>query len=314
MSPNERSETANRASAGSGISELWQLFRGKPRIIDTVAFIAEHHHNDHVVEQILLHCDGAAIRGFVTRPKATGRHPAILYAHAHGRRYDIGASELVDGRAALQGPLGPQLAKAGYVSLCIDMPTFGDRAQPGEDALVKAALWRGTTLMGQMLGELSAALDYLAGRDDVDATSIGAFGISMGATHSYMLAALDRRISAVGHLCCYADFETLIDLGHHDLHGHYLTVPDFCAATSVGRIAGQIAPRPQLICNGADDPLTPPLAIQRALEETVAAYAQVGAAQNLSCHVYDGVGHVETPQMRHEVLQFFARHLPAEPR
>lgn len=289
------------------ITELWRLFRSRPIGVQSVSLIEEVDHDDHVAETLLLQCGGTPIRGFVTRPKATGRHPAILYAHAHGRRYDIGARELIDGRAALQGPLGPALARAGYVSICIDMPAFGDRAQPGEDALVKAALWRGTTLMGQMLGELSGALDILASREDVDASRIGAFGISMGATHAYMLAALDPRIAAVAHLCCFADFETLVELGHHDLHGHYLTVPSFFDNASVGRIAGMIAPRPQLICNGSDDPLTPPLAIERALRQARTAY--LGYARRLQCVVYSGVGHVETEDMRSEVIAFFARHL-----
>lgn len=296
------------------IDEFWQLLRSAPGAFSSATVTREDDRGDYVIELLSLRRGDNAIRGYVTRPKATGRRPGILYAHAHGRRYEIGASELVDGRAALQGAYGPELARAGYVSICIDMPTFGERAQPGEDAMVKAALWRGTTLMGQMLGELSAAVGYLASRDDVDADRIGAFGISMGATHSYMLSALDPRIRAVAHLCCYADLETLIQLDHHDLHGHYLTIPGFIEATSVGRIAGLVAPRPQLICNGADDPLTPPAAIRRALDETEAAYERAAAADNLRCLIYPDTGHVETAAMRREVLSFLAQHLrPGKP-
>lgn len=312
MPPNDRFSKPSALSRGAEISELWQVFKGAPKVLLSVSLLDRTEHDDHVVEHLLLQCDGDAIRGLLTRPKATGRHPGMLYAHAHGRRYDIGARELLDGRAALQGPPGPALARAGFVTLCIDMPAFGERAHPGEDSLVKAALWRGTTLMGQMLGELSAALDYLAGRDDVDASRIGALGISMGATHAYMLAALDPRIAAVAHLCCYADFETLVELNHHDLHGHYLTVPGFFESTSVGRIAGMIAPRPQLICNGSDDPLTPPLAIDRALAETQASYAGENA-HKLACRVYPGVGHTETEDMRKDMLEFFASSLGSRP-
>ena len=40
-----------------------------------------------------------------------------------------------------------------------------------------------------------------------------------------MLAALDDRIKAVAHLCCFADYDTMIELGAHDGHGHYMTIP-----------------------------------------------------------------------------------------
>jgi dienelactone hydrolase len=68
-------------------------------------------------------------------------------------------------------------------------------------------------LFGQMLAEQSAALTWLASRRDVDAGRIGMTGISMGATLSYFLAAIDARVAATAHLCCYADFATLVETG-----------------------------------------------------------------------------------------------------
>jgi hypothetical protein len=131
------------------------------------------------------------------------------------------------------------------------------------------------------------------------------YGISMGATLAYWLAAVDERIAAIAHLCCYADFATLIETGAHDLHGIYLTVPGLLAETSTGEIAGLVAPRPQLICVGEADTLTPPLAIDRALVETRAAYGG-GPLEVLR---QAGIGHQETPEMRAAVLDFFARTL-----
>src|SRR5690606_18492186 len=130
--------------------------------------------------------------------------------HSHGGRYDIGASELLDGREYLLDPLGPVFARAGYVTLCIDMPVFGERANVSESFAAKALLWQGKSLFGQMLSDHAAALTYLAGRADVDAGRIGAFGISMGCMLSYWLAAMDERIAAVAHVCCFADFRTMI--------------------------------------------------------------------------------------------------------
>ena len=246
-----------------------------------------------------------AIRGFLSRPSSPGRHPGIIYAHAHGDRYDIGATEFTQGREALLGPLSGVFASAGYVTLCIEMPTFGERATVTESAATKALLWYGKSLFGQMLSEQAAAVTYLASRSDVDPARIGMFGISLGSTLSYWLAAVDERIAAIAHLCCYADFATLIELGAHDNHGIYLTVPGLLNETSTGEIAGLVAPRPQLICLGEDDELTPPMSIDRALVTTRAMYGD-GPLELLR---QPGVGHEETPEMRAAVLSFFARTL-----
>ena len=292
------------------IERLKSLLHVAETSLVLVASVAEDH-GDHIVERLRFRLsDGTEIRGFLTRPAANRMpRPAILYAHAHGGRYDIGASELVAGRPALLDAPGPHLAREGYVTLCIDMPTFGERADVTESAAAKAALWHGRTLFGQMLGEQAAALTWLASRADVDADRIGMTGISMGATLTYFLAAIDSRVAVAAHLCCYADFATLVETGAHDLHGHYLTIPGLLSETSTGEIAGLMAPRPQLICVGLDDPLTPPPAIRRAFFETSAAYEAAGARQALALVEEDDIGHRETQTMRRLVLDFFGLHL-----
>lgn len=252
--------------------------------------------------------NGLPVRGILTRPlDDVTQKPGILYIHAHGNRHAIGADELLEGRPALQGALGPVFARAGYVTLCIDLPCFGRRAGESESAAAKAAHWHGRALAGRMLGELASALTHLAGRADVDARRIGAFGISMGATLGYWLAAIDRRIACVAQLCCYADFAALIDTGAHDLHGPYLTVPGLLGIAGNGTIAGLVAPRPQLIAIGDRDPLTPPGAVDRALMQTRAAYA--ACPGHLAVHREPRAGHEETAAMRRAMLAFFARHL-----
>ncbi len=184
------------------------------------------------------------------------------------------------------------------------MPTFGDDAHEKEDALSKALLWQGKTLMGEMLADLIAGFDHLAARADVDPARIAAFGLSMGATHAWMLAAIEPRIARVAHLCCFADLAGLMRTGAHDLHGHYMTIPGLLAHTSFGRIAGMVAPRPQLVCTGDRDPLTPPDAVAVALAECRVAYRAAGAEQALATLAEPDTGHVETPAMRAAVLAF----------
>lgn len=268
-------------------------------------------HRDGFVGEALTFAtaSGEHFRALMTRPEAPGPHPAILHIHAHGARYDIGAAELLDGRPALVSPPGPVLARAGYATLCIDLPGFGSRAAATESALAKARLWRGKSLAGQMLGELSSALGWLAAEPYVDPGRIGAFGISMGATFAYWLAAADPRIACLAQLCCYADLDMLMETGAHDLHGIYLTVPGLLNLASNGEIAGLCAPRPQFIGIGDQDPLTPPAAVDKALAATRAAYAAAGAAGNLVLHREAGLGHEESPAMREAWLAFLAHHL-----
>jgi dienelactone hydrolase len=254
--------------------------------------------------------EGEMVRGLLTRPPGSAeRLPAILHIHAHGNNYSIGASELISGRPALQGPPGPAFAEQGFITLCIDLPCFGERAHFGESALAKAALWHGRSLAGQMLGELSSALDWLCARPDVDPGRIGCFGISMGATLGYWLAAVDTRISALAQLCCFADFDNLIETGAHDIHGIYLTIPGLLDVAGNGRIAGLVAPRPQLICIGDLDPLTPPAAVDIAWKEASAAYRRKGAPDRISLYREAECGHQESRDMRVAVLDFLAAEL-----
>ena len=263
---------------------------------------------DYLVEHLTLTIGETEVRGILTRPlEARGRLPAILYGHSHGGAYGIGADELLDGREYLLDPLGPIFARAGYVTLCMDMPVFGKRATVSEGYAAKALLWYGKGLFGQMLCDHAAALTYLAARADVDPSRIGAFGISMGCTLSYWLAAMDERIAAVAHLCCFADLRTMIEQGAHDGHGIYLVVPGLLNEADAGAIGALVAPRPQLICIGEADALTPPLAVERAFAEASAAYAQ--APERLRLVSEPGVGHRETRRMREAMLAFFAEHL-----
>lgn len=277
----------------------------RPRSAPTILTRESEMHDDYVAERLVFDFGDGPVRGLLTRPAmGLGPFPAVLYCHAHGNRYAIGASELLAGRPSLISPYGPLLAREGFVALSVDMPTFGERSHESEGALAKALLWRGKNLFGTMLADLLSAFDHLASRDDVDAGRISAFGLSMGATQTYFLAAIEPRIARAAHLCCYADFASLIETGAHDLHGIYMTVPGLLAEISTGRIAGMVAPRPQLICTGDHDPLTPPAAVEAAYAETLTAYREKDAADTLIRLSQPETGHEETPEMRRAVLDF----------
>jgi dienelactone hydrolase len=249
---------------------------------------------------------GDPVRGFLIRPGHVGPCPVVLVIHAHGGRYGIGAREILDGRPSLPSPVGPLLAGLGYAVLCLDMPCFGDRASVIEGPASKAALWRGSSLAGQMLGENHAALTWALAQPWCDGRA-AVWGLSMGATLGYWLAAVDPRVACLIQLCCFADLGALIATGAHDLHGPYMTVPGLVAMASAGTIAGLIAPRPQFVGWGDADPLTPPGATEPALAEARAAYAGGPFTEYRQA----GGGHAETPAMRAAWLAFLQQHLPA---
>lgn len=258
--------------------------------------------------------DGTDIPAMMLEPAnstAESKSPAILYCHAHGARYDIGIDELCDGRPALVGPYADDLLALGFVVLCLEMPCFGSRTEPQESAASKTALWYGKTLFGQMLAELSAGLDYLCDLPHVDAARIGTLGISMGGTHAWWLAALDTRIKAAIHLCCFADLATLVKLGNHDNHGHYMTVPGLLATCTSGQLASLIAPRAQFCAVGLKDWSSPPDAFEIAQDELIQTYADL--PEMLTFHIEPDVGHQETPAMRAAVLTFLKKRLIARP-
>ena len=165
---------------------------------------------------------GATVPGYLIRPKELrGKAPAILYCHWHGGEYDIGKEELFQAKHTPESP-GPAFAQRGFVVLGIDAYCFGERnghgpggpaekGGAGEQSASKFNLWVGRTLWGMMLRDDLMALDYLASRPEVDARRIGVTGMSMGATRSWWLMALDERIKTAVAVACLTRYQNLID-------------------------------------------------------------------------------------------------------
>ncbi|RMA41954.1 dienelactone hydrolase family protein [Rhodophyticola porphyridii] len=263
------------------------------------------------LDDLQLTCaDGARIPAFFLHPPQ-GAPPAraVVYCHAHGNNYGIGRDELIRGRPALQAPYAADLAARNIAALCLEMPCFAERATPGETALAKAGLWAGKPLFGRMLAELAAGLGWLAAQPEIDAGRLGAMGLSMGGTHAWWLAALDTRIRAVVHMCCFADLETLVELEAHDGHGIYMMVPGLLPQARSGQIAGLVAPRAQLVCAGLQDWSTPKTALEAGLTDLRAAYRISGPETALETHIEEDLGHAESAAMRARVLDFLDRRL-----
>src|ERR1035441_3202416 len=205
-------------------AQLWELL-GKlpprPRL-PKVETLSTEDRGDYVMEKFQFdNGAGATVPGYLLRPKnIPGKAPAILYCHWHGGEYEIGKEELFQAKHTPEAP-GPALAKLGFVVLGIDAYCFGERngrgpggpaekGSNGEMTASKFNLWVGRTLWGMMLRDDLMALDYLASRPEVDARRIGVTGMSMGATRSWWLMALDERIQTGVAVACLTRYQNLI--------------------------------------------------------------------------------------------------------
>jgi dienelactone hydrolase len=265
-----------------------------------------------VLEKLVLDLNGNEdVPAYLLLPRepAATPLPVVLYNHAHGRKFELGNNELFVGSAARrQRPYGEVLTAAGYAVFCADMWTFGERRGRSESSVFKELLWKGQVLWGLRVFDTLRAIDYLVGRQELDANRIATTGISMGSTMAWWVAALDTRIRVCVDLCCMTDFQALIDSDGLDGHDVYYYVPGLLTRFSTAEINALIAPRPHLSLAGRYDSLTPEAGLDRIDAELRRVYAEAGAPDAWKLLVY-GTGHMETAEMRAEVMSFLAEHL-----
>lgn len=240
------------------------------------------------------------------------RAPGLLYIHAHGGTYPLGSDELLKGREVLPA-YAPVCAEKGLVTLAIDSWCFGGRkheenGHTGEEDAFKLMLWRGQVLWGMMMFDEVRALDYLASRPEVDPRRLGVFGLSMGSTKAWWLAALDPRVQLCIDLCCLTDYEELIKTNYLRGHGVYYYVPALLEHFQTHQINELIVPRSHLSLNGRKDPLTPVVGVERIRGYLLPLYEKYGRKEDCHIELFD-CGHEETPEMRKVVLEWMDRYL-----
>ena len=137
----------------------------------------------------------------------SGRTPAIIHVHSTtwgagkdstaglaGRRREDPPSDPALGRAS-----GLELARHGYVSLCIDLLTDGERIKPGERVMdtrgfyLKHPEW---SIVGKNTWDIRRSVDFLQTLDFVDGAQIGIIGWSLGGHTALFAAAFEPRLTA----------------------------------------------------------------------------------------------------------------------
>ena len=265
---------------------------------------------------------GARISGQLLLPRdvAPGqRCPAILYHHWHGDQYDVGTRSLFE-RAYTPVEPGPDLVRRGYVVMAIDAYGFGARSGQGpggplergrdeEQSASKFNLWVGRTLWGMIVRDDRIALDYLLLRPEVDPHRVGATGMSMGATRTWWLMAVDDRISAGVAVACMTRYRDLVEAQKLSAHGIYYFVPGVLRYFDTEAIIACIAPRPLLFLTGDRDDGSPVRGIRTIASTVRRVYALHNASTQFRSRVYPGVGHEYTAAMWQETVAWMGKNL-----
>ncbi len=143
------------------------------------------------IEVIEVHCGGDVYDGYFCHPvdPGPGEWPAVLFLGGA----DAYAEEIYFS--------GRQLTERGWAMLLVDTPGRGS-----------SMYLKGIPTRPDYEVPGTAAIDYLAGRPEIDAERIGLMGISMAGYYAPRVAAFDSRIKAlVGWCGCYSLLTDIYD-------------------------------------------------------------------------------------------------------
>lgn len=299
-------------------AQLWQLLGRLPArpAKPKVETLSRQDHGTYVLEKFQFdNGAGATVPGYLLLPKQpVGKAPAILYCHWHGGEYDNGKEEILRSEHTPVKP-GPTLAARGYVVLGIDAYCFGERngqgpggasekGGAGELTASKFNLWFGRSLWGMILRDDLMALDYLVSRPEVDPERVAVTGISMGATRSWWLMALDERIKAGVAIACLTRYQNLIAREGLKYHGIYYYVPGFLNHFDTEAVVALAAPRPLLFQTGDQDEGSPVDGVRVIEEKVRPVYRLYNAENGFKSILYPNVGHVYLPEMWERTLEW----------
>jgi cephalosporin-C deacetylase-like acetyl esterase len=214
----------------------------------------------YTIEKILFESlPGVYVTGNLYRPNQSGRYPGVLIPIGHTQ----------EGKPEGQ-IVAANLAKKGFITFPYDPIGQGEREQSYLPQLGRALsggagnehleLGARSILLGQSVAryfihDARRALDYLAGRPDVDAERLGVTGCSGGGCITTYIAALDPRIKAAAPACYINTFRKLFPGPTADSE---MSLPAFLASgLDVADFVELAAPLPWLLVATTEDYFTP---------------------------------------------------------
>jgi dienelactone hydrolase len=284
--------------------------------VTTVRTLSLENRGDYTLEKFEFdNGAGAVVPGYLLIPNdGKSKHPAIYYCHWHGGNYDLGKQEIFTTHHTPQVP-AEVLTSFGYAVIAIDTYCFGERSGKGQDGpeekgsaeeltTSKYELWLGRSLWGMMVRDDLMALEYLFSRPEIDTKRVAVTGISMGATRSWWMMALDDRIKTGVAVGCLTRYQDLISEQKLKNHGIYYYVPGILKHFDSEAIISLIAPRPVLFMTGDEDVGSPVAGIHKIEAAVKPVYKLYGSKNNFENIIYPHTGHVYTPDMWNKMINW----------
>ncbi len=274
--------------------------------------------------------------------------PGLVVLHDHGGFYYFGKekiTELPDEHPVLEKfkqryyggrSIATDLARAGFVTIVIDMFYWGERrlvldedrrlglndwqlqeapemiqalntrASQYEQVLARTLFSAGLTWSGIWIWDDIRTLDYLASRPEVDAKRLGCVGLSVGGLRSGHLAALDPRIRAAVVVGWMTSFGPALRKHVWNTIGLTKIVPGLYRQMDYPDFVALTAPRPLMVIHGSRDALFPPEGVRRAVEKLAACYQKARAPDRFRFIEYDGPHEFNLP-MQEQALDWLKK-------
>lgn len=271
---------------------------------------------------------GHYVCGNLYRPKATGgatKYPAVLFAHGHwaaGRFQEEseatakamvarGEESDVERAKLFMQAIPITLSKLGFVVFQYDMVGYADSTAikhvarsgvPAGDGFADAeGELRLQSLMGLQTWNSIRAVDFVQSLPDVDGAKIGVTGASGGGTQSFVLAAIDERITAAVPAVMVS---TAMQGG---------CVCENCSLFRVGtgniELAALIAPRPMALPSAND--WTKEI-LTKGYPQLKQLYRLLGAEENVTARAWLRLPHNYGRPSREYMYEFFLKHLKGQ--
>ncbi|MFA7174898.1 MAG: hypothetical protein WC340_16100 [Kiritimatiellia bacterium] len=241
-------------------------------------------------------------------------YPGVLIPCGHSQ----------NGKAARAYQNGAVLAAAnGIAAMIFDPIDQGERLQGSigtatighSHVMVNAVLlgWNTATIM---IWDGMRALDYLAGRPDVDATRLGCMGNSGGGTLTAFHSALDDRIVASSPSCYIASYQILCErrgppegpnIGFGPPEGEQSIYGQFAFGLEHSGLLMLRATKPTCVCAAQKD-INPINITRQTVAEVAKVYARCNAAERILLAEYEG-RHAWAAPLREAAVRWMVRWL-----
>jgi len=329
-----------------------ELLHYSPAKVDARAEVLSTQRRDGFTLERIVFSTTPALRvpAFVLSPSGPSgkRYPAIVALHDHGGFYLWGKEKLVqvEGEHPVLAKfkatyyagrnIAEDLARAGYVTIVIDMHYWGDRrmlvagdaedwrerpssltearinqfnqrSSANEQLMARTIMTAGATWAGILLWDDIRTVDYLVTRPDVDAKRIGCVGLSVGGLRACYLTAADARVKAGVLGCWMTSFPTQLKDKVVNTIGHTKLIPGLYRYLDYPDIASLAMPSALLVINGGKDRLFEPAGVQASYQKLKACYGKAGMPERIQCSLYPDAPHEFNAAMQAEAWQWLAR-------